>query len=172
MIVILAGRSVQIFAGTCRQPQTLILSLSHIELPNSGKPHAWLLAVTMILVILRLPFFSHLLFLLSFPTLYFCFTLSLSSPSLFLTLFSCVICLLGYDDSRLHTYWSGEICDGLPSPGSIMSQSLLLFCIDPPWLAPEPCPLIPQTFRLANPAGLRMTPSKFLHLLNVAAALI
>lgn len=53
-----------------------------------------------------------------------------------------------------------------------MSQSLLLFCIDPPQLTPEPCPLIPQTFRLTNPAAVRITPLKFLHLLNVAGALI
>lgn len=52
-----------------------------------------------------------------------------------------------------------------------MSQSLLLFCIDPPQLMPEPCLLIPQTSRLANPAGVR-TPLKFPHLLHVAGALI
>lgn len=51
-----------------------------------------------------------------------------------------VICLSSEGDSRLHTYRSGKICDGLPSPGSIMSQSLLLFCIDslPPPRPPPP----------------------------------
>lgn len=53
-----------------------------------------------------------------------------------------------------------------------MSQSLLLFCIDPPHFTLEPCPLIPQTFRLSNPAWVRAAPLKFLHLLNVAGALI
>lgn len=51
-----------------------------------------------------------------------------------------------------------------------MSQSLLLFHIDPPQLTPEPCPAIPQAFHLANPAAAGMTPRKFLHLLNVLVA--
>lgn len=67
--------------------------------------------------------------------------LSPFSPYLLLTLAPPdVICLSSEGDSRLHTYRSGKICAGLPSPGSIMSQSLLLFCIDslPPPRPPPP----------------------------------
>lgn len=110
---------------------------------------------------------SHLLFQLFFPISYYCFTLSLFGQFL-----GHVICLWGRGDSRLHTYWSGEMCDGLPSLCSIMSQSLLLFYIDPPTTHTGTCPLIPQTFRLPNPTGVRTATSQFLQLHCPSANLI
>lgn len=128
-----------------------------IELPHSEKSHARLVAVTVTL---------YLLFLVCYFCLFdFCFYLLRFSTSL-LQIVSFFLCLSGSGNSRLHTYWSEEICDSLPSPGSIMSQCLLLFSIDLSRLTPEQCPLIPWTFPLANPARLRTTSLKVHHLLN------
>lgn len=108
---------------------------------------------------------------LPFPMLYFCPTCSDSAPLCFKRFLFYVLCLSGLGNSRLHTYWSTKICDGLPSLGSIMSQCLLLFSIDPSWLTLEQCPLIPWTFRLENPARVRTRHLKVLHVLNVTELL-
>lgn len=146
------------FSRAIKQPQRLTPHAEErpIELPNSEKVHA--------------RHSPHLLFL-PFPVLYFSFTCSESAPHCFEPFLFYVHCLSGSAKSRLHTYWSRKICDGLPSLGSIMSRCLLLFSIDPSRLTPEQCPLIPWTFRLENPARLTTTCVRVLHFLNMSKLL-
>lgn len=53
-----------------------------------------------------------------------------------------------------------------------VTESLVIPYRSPPQLTLEPCPVIPQTRRPANPAGLRLTPWKCRHSLDQTKALM
>lgn len=122
----------------------------------------------------HLSFFPPLLLLLPFSILYLQFhpfPLSVSNPfplTSFVSRAQTTVDCIHIDLGR-YVMASYPLLDNVTESLVIPYRSPLH---PPPRLTPEPCPVIPQASHLANPARVRMTPSKFLHLVNASVALI